>query len=190
MIPAQTDRENPFRVVILGAGFAGLWAAKALADSSAEVIVIDTQNYHLFVPLLYQVAVAELDPEEIPYPVRNIFRKVSNVRFARATKVDLSNRTVLTTTQEIPYDFLILAMGSSSNFFGVPGANDFAFPLKTLEQAVVLRNHILGCFEQAEWETDSKKRQQLLTFAIVGEGRTGVEFAGSLVELVNGPLRL
>ncbi len=159
MNPAQTDRRSPIRVVILGAGFAGLWAAKTLANSSADVIVVDTQNYHLFVPLLYQIAVAELDPEEIASPVRSIFRKVSNIHFvmARATKVDLSNRTVLTSSQKIPYDFLILAMGSSSNFFGVPGAKDFAFPLKTLEQAVSLRNHILRCFERAEWEPDSKK---------------------------------
>lgn len=192
MTPKEpTDQQNLFRVVVLGAGFAGLWAAKSLANTSANVIVADIQNYHLFVPLLYQVAAAELDPEEIVYPIRNIFRKASNVDFimGRATKVDPINRTVRISNQEIPYDFLVLAMGSSSNFFSVPGANDFAFPLKTLEQAISLRNHILRCFERAEWESDSRKRQQLLTFAIVGGGRTGVEFAGSLVELIRGPLR-
>ncbi len=179
------------RVVILGAGFGGLWAAKTLAHSSADVTLVDHQNYHVFIPLLYQVAAAELEPEEIAYPLRNIFRKASNIHFAmaRATNIDLTKRVVLASDREIPYDFLILAIGSVSNVFGVPGADDFAFPLKTLEQGVSLRNHILKCFERAELEPDSKKRQQLLTFAVVGGGRTGVEFAAALVELIRGPLR-
>jgi NADH dehydrogenase len=179
------------RVVILGAGFGGLWAAKTLAHTSANVTLVDHQNYHVFIPLLYQVAAAELEPEEIAYPLRNIFRKVSNIRFAmaNATNIDLTRRAVVASGQEIPYDFLILAIGSASNFFGVPGADDFAFPLKTLEQGASLRNQILKCFERAELELDSKRRQQLLTFAVVGGGRTGVEFAGALVELIRGPLQ-
>ncbi len=179
------------KVVILGAGFGGLWAAKTLAHTSADVTLVDHQNYHVFIPLLYQVAAAELEPEEIAYPLRNIFRKTPNIRFAmaRATHIDLTKRMVVASGREIPYDFLILAIGSGSNFFGVPGADDFAFPLKTLEQAVSLRNHILKSFERAELEPDFKKRQQLLTFAIVGGGRTGVEFAGALVELIRGPMR-
>ncbi len=179
------------KVVILGGGFGGLWATKTLAHTSADVTLVDLQNYHVFIPLLYQVAASELEPEEIAYPLRNIFRKTPNIRFAMAgaTHMDLTRRVVVASSLEIPYDFLIIAVGSGSNFFGVPGAKDFAFPLKTLDQAVSLRNHILKCFERAELEPDSTKRRQLLTFAIVGGGRTGVEFAGALVELIRGPLR-
>jgi NADH dehydrogenase len=185
------NQRNLSRVVILGSGFGGLWAARTLAHSSADVTLVDCQNYHVFVPLLYQVAAAELEPEEIASPVRNVFWKISNIRFAmaRATDIDFTKRVVVASGREIPYDFLILAIGSAPNFFGVPGANDYAFPLKTLEQGVFLRNHILRCFERAELELDLKKRQQLLTFAIVGGGRTGVEFAGALVELIRGPLQ-
>jgi NADH dehydrogenase len=185
----MTDRERP-RVVIVGAGFGGLWAARALARSPVEVLLVDRNNYHTFLPLLYQVAAAELEPEAIAYPVRSILRKLPNVHFslAEVKEVDLAARVVKTAERVIPYDFLVLAIGSTFNFFAVPGAAEHAFPLKTLEQGVALRNHILCCFERAVQEPDEQQGQRLLTFTIVGGGPTGVEFAGALAELIHGPI--
>ncbi len=178
------------RVVIIGAGFAGLWTTRALSHSQADILILDRNNYHTFFPLLYQVAAAELEPEDIVYPVRRILRGRQNVRFLmnEVTGMDLVTRQVITTDHVFPYDFLVLAIGSTSHFFGVQGASEYAFQLKTLEQAIALRNHILFRFERALCETDSERRQQMLTFAIVGGGPTGVEFAGALAELIRGPL--
>lgn len=178
------------RVVIVGAGFGGLWAARALARSPVEVVLIDRNNYHTFQALLYQVAAAELEAEQVAYPVRGILRRLSNVRFvlAEVQGVDFDRREVLTAGPTIPYDFLILSMGSVTHFFGVPGAAECAFPLKTLEHGIDLRNHILRCFERATYTTDPEQRQQLLTIVVVGGGATGVELAGALAELIRGPL--
>ena len=169
----------------MGCGPPGVWRR-----SPVEVLLIDRHNYHCFLPLLYQVAAAELEPEEIAYPVRSILWKLPNVRFVLADVkgVDLAHRVLETDGPAIPYDFLILATGSVSHFFGVPGASEYAFPLKTLEQGVALRTRILCCFERAALEPDPERRRRLLTFAIVGGGPTGVEFAGALAELVRGPL--
>lgn len=144
------------RVVIVGAGFGGLWAARALARFPVQVLLVDRNNYHVFLPLLYQVAAAELEPEEIAYPIRSILRKLPNVRFALADvkKVDLGARVVESADAVIPYDFLILGVGSTTHFFGVPGAAEHAFPLKDMEQAIALRNHLLCCFERAAQESD------------------------------------
>jgi NADH dehydrogenase len=174
----------------VGAGFGGLWAARSLVHSPVEVLLIDRHNYHCFLPLLYQVAAAELEPEEIAYPVRSILWKLPNVRFVLADvkTVDLSQRVLETDGPAISYDFLILATGSVSHFFGVPGASEYTFPLKTLEQGVALRTRILCCFERAALEPDPERRRRLLTFAIMGGGPTGVEFAGALAELIRGPL--
>lgn len=178
------------RVVIVGAGFGGLWAARTLAHAPVEVLLLDCNNYHTFLPLLYQVAAAELEPEEIACPVRSIVRNLPNARFcmAEVKELDFAARVAKTTERVIPYDFLILGIGSTAHFFQVPGAAEYAFPLKTLEQGVVLRNHILRCFERAAQEPDAERRQPLLTFAILGGGPTGVEFAGALAELIRGPL--
>ena len=185
----MTIPERP-RVIIIGAGFAGLWAARSLSHSQAEVLVLDRNNYHTFFPLLYQVAAAELEPEDIVYPVRSVLRGQKNIRFLmnEVTEIDLAAKLVKTTDHVFPYDFLVLAIGSTSHFFGVTGADRHAFQLKTLEQAVALRNHILFRFERALCETDPERREQMLTFAIVGGGPTGVEFAGALAELIHGPL--
>ncbi len=181
---------NRPRIVIIGAGFAGLWATRVLSHFQADILILDRNNYHTFFPLLYQVAAAELEPEDIVYPVRRILRARQNVRFLmnEVTGIDLVNREVTTTDHVFPYDFLVLAIGSTSHFFGVQGASEYAFQLKTLEQAIALRNHILFRFERALCETDPERRQQMLTFAIVGGGPTGVEFAGALAELIHGPL--
>jgi NADH dehydrogenase len=181
-------RKDP-RVVILGAGFGGLWAARSLAHARAEVTLLDRNNYHTFLPLLYQVAAAELAPEDIAYPVRSILRKLPNVHFflADVQRIEFSSRTIATDGPAIGYDYLILATGSVTHFFGVPGAAEHAFPLKTLEQGITLRNQILCCFERALHEQDRDRRKRLLTFTIVGGGPTGVEFAGALAELIRGP---
>ena len=178
------------RVVVLGAGFGGLWAARELARHAVDVDLVDRNNYHTFLPLLYQIAAAEVEPEGIVYPVRSIVRKFPNVRFTmgEVTGIDLAARKVSAGGSELPFDYLVLALGSVSNFFGVPGAAEHAFPLKTMDDGIALRNHILSRFEQAQNERDPSKRQRLLTFTIVGAGPTGVEFAGALAELVRGPL--
>lgn len=178
------------RVVIIGAGFGGIRAAEGLAGSGAEVLLIDRENHHTFVPLLYQVAVAELEPELVAYPVRGLFRRRSPVRFitAEVKRIDVVGQMVETETSAIPYDFLVVATGSQCQFLGVPGAAEFAWPLKTLPDAIALRNQILHCFEQAAREPNPAQRQPLLTFTIVGGGATGVELAGSLMELIRGPL--
>ncbi|MBF0567319.1 MAG: NAD(P)/FAD-dependent oxidoreductase [Nitrospirae bacterium] len=179
------------RVVIAGGGFSGLWAAKTLANQPVDVVLVDRNNYHTFLPLLYQVAAAELEPEDIAYPIRSILRKYTNVRFVLADikKIDLDKRILLSTDYAISYDYLILATGSATQFFGTPGAAEYSFQLKSLEQGIILRNHILRCFEYASRKIDDAKRQQLLTFTIVGGGPTGVEFAGALAELIHGPLK-
>lgn len=185
----MADNDKP-RVVILGAGFGGLWTAQTLARSPVDVLLVDRNNYHTFLPLLYQVATAELEPGDIAYPVRTILRKIPNARFAMAEvkRIDLDQRIVETDGPQIPYDFLVLATGTVDHFFGVPGAPEYAFSLKNLEEALALRNHILGCVEWADHEADLNRRRELLTFAIVGGGPTGVECAGALVELIQGPL--
>lgn len=182
-------RQRP-RVVIVGAGFAGLWAAKALADAPVELYLLDRHNYHTFLPLLYQVAAAEIEPGQIGYPIRAILRDVKNIHFilADVQRVDLVAQTVKTATASIPYDYLVLATGSISRFFGIPGAEEHAYSLKTMEEGIELRNHILRCFERANQEPNEAHRRRLLTFAVVGGGPTGVEYAGALSELIQGPL--
>lgn len=178
------------RIIIVGAGFGGLWAARALAQIDADVYLLDKNNYHAFLPLLYQVAAAEIEPEQVAYPVRSILRQLRSVHFVmmEVTGFDLAQREVYTTRQTYSYDYLILATGSRAHFFGVPGAEEHAFPLKTIQQAVSLRHRILRSFEEAVYETDAARRQQLLTFVIVGGGATGVEYAGALRELIDKPL--
>ena len=182
---------NRPRVVIVGAGFGGLWAARALAHTHFQVLLIDRNNYHTFLPLLYQVAAAEIEPEEIIYPVRSILRPLSNVDFllAEVLGIDFDARRLQTSVTAVPYDYLILAAGSATHFYGVAGAADHAFTLKTLDDGVRLRNHILCNFERAATDPDVERRRRRLTFAIVGGGPTGVEYAGALAELLRGPLK-
>jgi len=179
------------RVVIVGAGFGGLWAAREFAHTDFQVLLIDRNNYHTFLPLLYQVAAAEVEPEEIVYPVRSILRPLGNVDFllANVKGIDFAARTLQTSTTAVPYDYLILAAGSATHFYGVAGAADHAFTLKTLDDGVRLRNHILCNFEHAARDSDVERRRRRLTFAIVGGGPTGVEYAGALAELLRGPLQ-
>jgi NADH:ubiquinone reductase (H+-translocating) len=184
------DKGGKPRVVVIGAGFGGLWAVRSLAHEPVDILVIDRNNYHTFLALLYQVAAAELEAEDIAYPVRSIFRTISEADFALAyvRRIDVEKRIVETDKQGFRYDYLILATGSVPHTFGVPGVADHAFYLKTLEEGVELKNHIICCFESAAMLTDNDTQGGILTFVIVGGGATGVEYAGALSELVHGSI--
>lgn len=179
------------KVIIIGAGFGGLWAARHLAKALADVLVISRENYHTFFPLLYQVAAAELEPGEISHPVRSILQAYKNADYLldEVTGIDLEKKMVLTGSHELAYDYLVIATGSQPHYFGIGGAAEHAYALRTMEDAIRLRNHILTCFEKASREANPDRRKQLLSFAIVGGGATGVEFAGALAELIKKPLR-
>jgi NADH:quinone reductase (non-electrogenic) len=177
----------PPRVVIVGAGFGGLACARALRDEPVEVLLIDRHNYHLFTPLLYQVASCLLNPSEIAAPLRKVFRAVDNVRLrvGEVTGVDFDRRCVyLADGAEIEYDELVLAAGSTTNYFGNHDLAHHVLGLKDLAQAINLRNHVLACLERAALATDAADRAHHLTFTIAGGGPTGVEYAGALAELV------
>src|SRR5437879_9013717 len=173
-------------VVIVGAGFGGLRAARTLRRAPVEVILIDRHNYHLFQPLLYQVATAGLEPEQIAKPVRAILRGQANLEFrlGDVTGVDFAARRVVTDAGPVAYDHLILALGGETNFFGLEGVQRHAIGLKDIPEAVAIRNHVLRCFEQAMLEADADGRRALLTMVVVGGGPTGVEMAGALSELI------
>jgi NADH dehydrogenase len=178
-------------VVIAGAGFGGLTCARALRHVPVDVLLVDRNNYHLFTPLLYQVASALLDPGEIARPVRELIRPISNAEFRQAevTGADLDQRILLTDRGPIPYDYLVLATGSQSDYFGNASLARHAYGLKDLGEGLALRNRILSQFEASRWVTDVEKRRTMLTFAVVGAGPTGVELAGALSELIRLVLR-
>jgi len=173
------------RVAIVGAGFGGLAAAKALKRVPVDGLLIDRHNYHLFQPLLYQVASGLLDPSEIAHPIRTVLRRTHNVDvlMADVTGIDIAGRRVETTAGAEPYDMLVLSTGSATNFFGIPRLEDHATGLKTLPEALALRARVLDAFERAAACTDPVQRKRLLTFAVVGGGPTGVECAGAFAEL-------
>jgi NADH dehydrogenase len=176
--------------VIVGAGFGGLRAARALASAPVDVLLLDKNNFHLFQPLLYQVAVAALPPSEIAYPIRSILRTQRNLEFrvANALGFDLKRGIVLTSRGDVPYDRLIVASGAATNFFGLDDVARHGFDLKDLSGALRLRNHVMRCFEDAIAATDPGEQNQLLTFAVAGGGPTGVEVAGAVSELFRGVL--
>ena len=184
------------RVVIVGGGFGGLAAAKALRKTNAQVILIDRQNHHLFQPLLYQVATSVLSPGQIASPIRGILRKQRNttVLLGEVTRVDSDRRCVFVDSVDregvaVEYDYLILATGASHSYFGHDEFEQFAPGLKSLADAVSIRNRILRAFEQAEAEEDPQSHRDLLTFVLVGAGPTGVEMASALADLVRRALR-
>jgi NADH:ubiquinone reductase (H+-translocating) len=178
------------RVVIVGGGFGGLHAARALHNAPVQVTVIDRNNHHLFQPLLYQVATGVLSPAEISAPIRSVLRKQKNteVLMGEVTGVDTQEQRVLMRDQSVPYDYLILATGARDSYFGHNDWAQFAPGLKSIVQATTIRRHILLAFEKAEKETDPEKRQALLTFVLVGAGPTGVEMAGAIGGLAHKTL--
>jgi NADH dehydrogenase len=183
------DPTNP-RVVIIGAGFGGLEAAKHLADKPVQVTVIDRTNYHLFQPLLYQVATAALSPADIAAPVRGILGKYENIEviLAEVRAVDVAGRTVRTADREILYDYLIVATGARHSYFGHDEWEELAPGLKSLEDAIEIRRRILMAFEFAEKTTDPEARAAAMNFVIIGGGPTGVEMAGAIAEIARETL--
>jgi NADH:ubiquinone reductase (H+-translocating) len=188
--PLDLARRPRPRVVIVGAGFAGLKAARSLAGEDVDVVLLDRNNYHAFIPLLYQVGAAQIEATDIVHPVRSIFRGKENVRFRmmRVDTIDRERRVVAGDGIEVPYDFLVLAVGSRTNYLGVPGAEEHALAFKTVHHALAIRNWILNRLERASAAQTREERRGLLTFVIVGGGPTGVELAGALAELVRRPL--
>lgn len=178
------NRSKP-HVVIIGAGFGGLYAARALKSAPVEITVIDRRNHHLFQPLLYQVATAGLSPGDIAYPVRAVLAKQKNTRvlLEEALAIEPASRTVKLRDGGIPYDYLILAAGARHAYFGHDEWEANAPGLKSLEDALEIRRRILLAFEKAERESDPSRRSGLLTFVIVGGGPTGVELAGAIAEI-------
>jgi NADH dehydrogenase len=179
------------QVVIAGAGFGGLSATKALAKAEVDVALVDANNHHCFQPLLYQVATAGLSPADVAWPIRAILRAQKNVRviMAGVTGVDTQARRVRTTEIELPYDYLVLATGSTHSYFGHDDWAPFAPGLKHIADATEIRRRFLLAFERAEVVEDEAERARLLTFVIVGGGATGVEMAGAFAEVARRTLR-
>jgi NADH dehydrogenase, FAD-containing subunit len=176
---------NLKRVVIIGAGFAGLQVAKKLRRDKFQVVLIDKNNYHTFQPLLYQVATAGLEPDSIAHSIRNIIKKTKNFffRLARVYYINTKEQKVYTNVGNLFYDYLIMATGSITNYFGNKNIESFAFPMKSIPEALNLRSLILQDFESALLTKDNKEKERLMTFVIVGGGPTGVELAGALAEM-------
>src|SRR5258708_22038107 len=179
-------------VVLVGGGFGGLNAARALAGAHVRVTLVDRHNYHLFQPLLYQVATAALSPGDIASPIRWILRHQQNVEVLLADVLEIDpagRRLIIADGDPIPYDYLVLAPGSAHAYFGHPEWAARAPGLKTLDDALEMRRRMLLAFEAAEREMDADKQRRLLTFVIVGAGPTGVELAGALAEIARQSLR-
>lgn len=188
MLSTPDDRPH---VVVVGGGFGGLAVVRALRRAPVRITLIDRTNHHLFQPLLYQVAMAGLSPADIAAPIRSILRKQKNVSvyLAEATGVDVERRVVELAPsadlrfREIPYDHLVIAAGARTSWFGHDEWSEHAFGLKSVEDALAIRNRVLIAFEEAERERDSDRRRELMTFVVVGGGPTGVELAGALAEI-------
>ncbi|GCF07671.1 NAD(P)/FAD-dependent oxidoreductase [Dictyobacter arantiisoli] len=187
-VHVQSSPTKRPQVVIVGAGFAGLNAAKALKDAPVDVTVIDRNNHHLFQPLLYQVATAVLSPADISAPIRSLLRKQKNTRvvLAEVTGIDRDQQCVLTADgREFAYDYIVVATGASHSYFGNDQWAPYAPGMKTIADATALRRKILLAFEEAEHETDPERQRALLTFILIGAGPTGVEMAGAVAELAH-----
>ena len=179
------------RVVIIGGGFAGLWAARQLKRAPVEITLIDRRNHHLFQPLLYQVATAGLAAPSIAAPLRHILRSQRNVtvHMGEVLRIDIGARVVSLPDREIPYDYLLVASGATHAYFGNQHWAQHAPGLKTLDDAFVIRRRVLSAFERAEAATDAAERDACLTFAVIGGGPTGVELAGTLAEIARHTLK-
>jgi NADH:ubiquinone reductase (H+-translocating) len=185
------EAERQPHVVIVGAGFGGLAVARELGGAPVQVTVIDRRNYHLFVPLLYQVATAALSPADISAPIRSILSRHDNIRvfLGEVTEIDRDRRRVRLGERALAYDYLVIATGSGQSYFGHDAWAEFAPGLKTIEDAREIRGRLLMVFEQAELTEDPKERQRLMTIVLVGGGPTGVEMGGAVAELSRDTLR-
>ena len=185
------ENNGRHNVVIIGGGFGGLYTAKTLANTNVNVTLIDKRNFHLFQPLLYQVATGTLSPADISSPLRAVLRKSKNtqVLLGEVKDIDPEAQKVMVGDRAVPYDTLIVATGAKHSYFGKDNWKDFAPGLKTVEDAIEIRRRIFSAFEAAEKETDPEKRRALLTFVIVGAGPTGVELAGAIAELAYKTLK-
>ncbi|MBK8097119.1 MAG: NAD(P)/FAD-dependent oxidoreductase [Planctomycetes bacterium] len=172
-------------LVVIGGGFAGLSAVRALRSQPLRITLVDQRNHHLFQPLLYQVATAALNPGDIAYPIRSVLRKQTNARtiLACAERIDLRRRVIELQGGELPYDCLIIATGATHSYFGNDAWEQWAPGLKTIEDALEIRRRVLSAYEAAEREADPERVRELLTFVVVGAGPTGVELAGALIEI-------
>ncbi len=181
---------NPSRVVIIGGGFGGLAAAKALARAPVDITLIDRQNHHCFQPLLYQVATATLSPADVAWPIRFILSRQRNARvlMANVEAIDADRRLVRTSGGDFSYDQLVVATGATHHYFGHEEWAPFAPGLKRIEDATEIRRRILTAFERAELAGDPARRQALTTFVIVGGGPTGVEMAGAIADMAREAL--
>ncbi|WP_414755963.1 NAD(P)/FAD-dependent oxidoreductase [Anabaena sp. CCY 9910] len=185
------EKKAPHQVVIVGGGFGGLYTAKTLAKANVSVTLIDKRNFHLFQPLLYQVATGTLSPGDISSPLRAVFSKSKNTQVLLGEVKDINPKAqhVILDDKVVPYDTLIVATGANHSYFGKDHWKDLAPGLKTVEDAIEMRRRIFGAFEAAEKETDPEKRRAWLTFVIVGGGPTGVELAGAIAELAYKTLK-
>jgi NADH:ubiquinone reductase (H+-translocating) len=189
--PEEAARARRPRVVVVGSGFGGMSAAEALGNRDVDVLMVSRTNYHGFWMMLYQVAGAQLEPESIATPVRRMLRRYRNTQFevAEVRGVDMERKLVLTGDRAIPYDYLVLAAGSATNYFGNDQYGAHALGLHDLGEAEKLRDQVLAAFEQAAREPDPARRAALMTVVLVGGGPTGVELAGAFAELIGGALR-
>lgn len=173
------------RIVILGAGFAGLALARKLSNTNLQVVLLDKNNYHQFQPLFYQVATAGLEPSSISFPLRKVFHRKKNVhiRITEVLKVLPTENKVLTGLGEVSYDYLVIALGADTNFFGMEEIKKHAFPMKSVSEALALRNRLLQNFEDALIASTDEERNSLMNVVVVGGGATGVEVSGTLAEM-------
>ena len=185
MADLNIPKTNSERILIIGAGFAGLNLAQSLKNKGKQVVMVDKHNYHTFQPLLYQVATAGLEPDSIAYPIRNIFKDFPNFyfRLAKAEQIDSDQQVLHTNIGPISYDRLVIATGSETNYFGMSDVESQSMPMKSVPEALNLRSLILQNFESASLTVDLKERERLMNFVIVGGGPTGTELAGALAEL-------
>ena len=180
----NTDTNFP-KIVIIGGGFGGIELAKKLASREVQVLMLDRHNYHTFQPLLYQVATGGLEADSIAFPLRKIFKNQKNLSFRNTEVKEIypDRKSIDTTIGEIKYDYLVLATGSDTNFFGSKELERYTMPMKTIPEALNLRSMILQNLEEALIESDQAKKEALLNFVVVGGGPTGVELSGALSEL-------
>ncbi len=186
-MPVNISVTNKPRVVIIGGGFGGIELAKKLSREDIQIVLLDKNNYHTFQPLLYQVATGGLEPDSIAFPIRKIFKHQNNFifRMAEVLRINPEHNAIETSIGEIEYDYLILATGSRTNFFGMTDVATHAVPMKTIPEALNLRSLVLQNFEKALLTVDLPERDSLMTFVVVGGGPTGIETAGALGELKN-----